>query len=136
MVLVGDVRGCRNPIQKTDLRDFFRQVNSARGKSSPTAFPRYMRRAAEASWGFWLPLTTKSATCGRHPLLLGNQPLGLAALRAGSLAGTIGLLGYTGLLHCAPGRLFARRRFSPAVLPFGRGWHNSLVSYLQALLPR
>jgi hypothetical protein len=130
MVLVGDVRCCRNPIQKTDLRHFFRTLNCARGKSSPIAFPHYMRRAAEASLGFWLPLTTKSATCGRH-LCCWATNWRVAALRAGSLAGTIGLLGYTGLLCCLPGRLFARCRFSPAA-----SRHKTLVSYLQALLPR
>jgi hypothetical protein len=37
----------RIPIQKTDLRDFFRRTNPATRKSSPTLFGTYMRRAGE-----------------------------------------------------------------------------------------
>jgi hypothetical protein len=37
----------RIPIQKTDLRDFFRRTNPATRKSSPTLVGTYMRRAGE-----------------------------------------------------------------------------------------
>jgi hypothetical protein len=37
----------RIPIQKTDLRDFFRRTNPATRKSSPKLFGTYMRRAGE-----------------------------------------------------------------------------------------
>jgi len=37
----------RIPIQKTDLRDFFRRTNPATRKSSPKLLGTYMRRAGE-----------------------------------------------------------------------------------------
>ena len=37
----------RIPIQKTDLRDFFRRTNPATRKSSPTLVGAYMRRAGK-----------------------------------------------------------------------------------------
>ena len=37
----------RIPIQKTDLRDFFRRTNPATRKSSPKLVGTYMRRASE-----------------------------------------------------------------------------------------
>lgn len=37
----------RIPIQKTDLRDFFRRTNPATRKSSPNLLGTYMRRAGE-----------------------------------------------------------------------------------------
>lgn len=66
MVLVGDGWCRRNPIQKTDLRQFLPEVNPATGKSHPNTFPRYMRRAAEIQFGSLAAhLTAKSATCSR-----------------------------------------------------------------------
>ena len=38
----------RIPIQKTDLRYFFRHINPALRKSNPKVFPQYIRRAAES----------------------------------------------------------------------------------------
>ena len=49
MVLVVEGGSVRTPIQKIDLRAFFREVNCATRKSSPTPFQHYMRRAAGAS---------------------------------------------------------------------------------------
>jgi hypothetical protein len=46
-------------------------------------------------------------------------------MRAGGLAGTIGLLGYTGWLNCCQVAPLSRCRFSPAFLSSGRGGHNS-----------
>ena len=37
----------RIPIQKTDLRDFFRRTNPATRKSSPIQLGAYMRRAGK-----------------------------------------------------------------------------------------
>lgn len=40
-------RSPRIPIQKTDLRDFFRRTSPATRKSSPVLLGAYMRRAGE-----------------------------------------------------------------------------------------
>jgi hypothetical protein len=47
MVCMGLRMSPRIPIQKTDLRDFFRRTNPATRKSSPNPLGAYMRRAGE-----------------------------------------------------------------------------------------
>ena len=47
MVCMGLRMSPRIPIQKTDLRDFFRRSNPATRKSSPNLVGTYMRRAGE-----------------------------------------------------------------------------------------
>ena len=74
-----------------------------------------------------LPLNTKPATCGRLSCCWATNGR-LTALRAGSLVGTIGLLGYTATLHCAVRSPLAAAPTDPSCLSPspGRGRHPKL----------
>ena len=75
----------------------------------------------------WLPLNTKPATRGRLSCCWATDGR-LTALRAGSLVGTIGLLGYTATLHCAVRSPLAAAPTDPSCLSPspGRGRHPKL----------
>ena len=76
--------------------------------------------------GLWLPLNTKPATCGRFSCSWATNAR-LTGLRAGSLVGTIGLLGYTASLHCVVRSPLAAAPTDPSCSsPFGRGRHPKL----------
>jgi hypothetical protein len=137
MVLVGDGWCRRNPIQKTDLRQFLPEVNPATGKSHPNTFPRYMRRAAEIQFGSLAAhLTAKSATCSRSICCraTGGRIYCAASGQFGGVYLAAGLYCAASLRQVAP----CRGDDTPAVsLSLGREQHpKSLVSYLLALLPR
>ena len=125
MVLVVDVGRFPNPIQKSRRLNFFRHRNSSRAKSAPIVFPRYMRRAAETNIGFWLPLISKPATCGRHSCRWATN-WRLPAPRAGSLLGLSSCWAIPRRLIAPPGRPSAQRRLSRLLLRAGApSWYHT-----------
>jgi hypothetical protein len=105
MVLVVEGGSVRTPIQKIDLRAFFREVNCATRKSSPTPFQHYMRRAAGAS----------------GPLAAAHQ-LELKTLW-GSFGWGLDTVGLNWVTLVWPGRPFAALQL-PIAYPFPRGRHK------------
>lgn len=136
-VLVVDGWCRRNSIQKTDLRKFFPQVNSATGKSHPNTFQRYMRRAAEIQFGSIAAAQYQISYLWPAKLLLGNQ-LATCCASSGQFGGdyrAAGLYCAASLRQVAPCRGVDGPQLLPSSLDEGSST-QSLVSYLLALLPR